>query len=333
MLVYVHTPKHTQPRRAERRGYTMAKKFYKVNFQYSENVYCANIAIAENVDDVRAHYAKYAWVNVSDAADYEVETAKKKGMPVVEIEHKEPEKKAEKKAPNKAMKKAVRNYYTAAVLTKFAAALEDAKKEVREGTVTTVSISRGNVKMGAVASVSLLPFLTCPGRCKGTCAGICYAAKIANLRASVLKSYARNTALYMLRPDLFWQGVRYAIAGARFFRFHVSGDIPTAEYFAEMVQAAADFPHCQMLAFTKRYEIVNAWIDENGELPANLHILFSGWEDMEVNNPHNLPETNVYDTEPDEAWLLCGGNCFECGCRGVGCWQARKGDIIAFKKH
>ena len=226
-----------------------------------------------------------------------------------------------------------RNFYTVEIIRKFVAALKAAKEEVKAGTVNTVSISKGNVKMGAVASVSLLPFLTCPGRCKGTCGRECYAAKIANLRASVLKSYARNTALYLLRPDLYWAGVKYAVKGCRFFRFHVSGDIPTAAYFQEMVNTALDNPHCQILAFTKRYEIVNAWINENGELPGNLHILFSGWEDMAPVNPHSLPETNVYEQEPDESWLLCGGNCFECGCRGVGCWQAQKGDIIAFKKH
>ena len=224
-------------------------------------------------------------------------------------------------------------YDTKAIVDKFNAALKAAREEVAAGSITSVTISRGNVKMGAVPSVSTLPFITCPGRCQGTCSGVCYAAKIANMRSSVLKSYARNTALAMMKPDLYWMGIRYAIAGSRYFRFHVSGDILNVSYFAEMVRAAQDNPHCSILAFTKRYEIVNAWIDANGDLPKNLHILFSGWEDMEVINPHNLPETNVYDDQPREEWLLCGGNCFECGCRGVGCWQARNGDVIAFKKH
>lgn len=227
----------------------------------------------------------------------------------------------------------MKNYYNETILAKFRKALDDAKAAVMAGTITTVSISRGNIKTGAVPSVSTLPFLTCPACCKDTCGAICYAAKIANLRPSVLTVYARNTALAMLRPALYWQGVRYAIAGARFFRFHVSGDIMNAEYFQEMVNAAIDNSHCTILAFTKRYNIVNEWMDNNGELPKNLHILFSGWDNLKPVNPHNLPETNVYNETPADDWLLCGGNCFECGCRGVGCWQAHKGDIIAFKKH
>ena len=227
------------------------------------------------------------------------------------------------------------NYYNEKVLAKFNAALEDAKQEVKAGAVDHVSISTGNIKMGQVQSVSLLPFLTCPARCKGTCGPDCYAAKIANMRPSVLKAYARNTALALLDPVKYWTDITYAMAGARFFRFHVSGDILNADYFENMIHACWNNPHCEVLCFTKRYEVVNAWIEENGDLPANLHILFSGWSNLETINPYNMPETNIFsDTcPPAETWLLCGGNCFECGCRGVGCWQARKGDVIAFKKH
>ena len=227
------------------------------------------------------------------------------------------------------------SYYNESIISKFAAALEAAKKEVKAGTVKTVSISDGNVKMRKVPSVSILPFLTCPARCKGTCGPDCYAAKIANLRASVLKSYARNTALALYRPLKFWADVENAVKGVRFFRFHVSGDIVNKEYFANVVDIATANKHCEILLFTKRFEIVNAYIKAFGELPANLHVLFSGWENLKPVNPYNLPETNVYskDTEPAENWLLCGGNCFECGCRGVGCWQAKKGETIAFKKH
>ena len=76
-------------------------------------------------------------------------------------------------------------------------------------------------------------------------------------------------------------------------------------------------------------------MDENGDLPENLHILFSGWENMDPINPHKLPETNVFGSEDEirDNWKICGGNCFDCACRGVGCWQAGRGDIVAFKKH
>ena len=62
------------------------KKYYKVSFQYSESVYCANIAHAETAADVEAYYSKYAWYSVKKAAAYEVEEATRKGMPIIEIE-------------------------------------------------------------------------------------------------------------------------------------------------------------------------------------------------------------------------------------------------------
>lgn len=213
--------------------------------------------------------------------------------------------------------------------------LKKEKELVLSGENLMVTISDRNSKMGAVASVSLLPGITCPHFCLDTCGVSCYAAKIANLRPSVLRSYAHNTALYQLRPDMYWAGVELAIKAVRYFRFHVAGEIPSRKYFDKVCEIAERNPLTEILMFTKRYDAVNSWINDNGELPKNLHVLFSGWENLEPVNPYNLPETNVFTKEngPKESWKICGGNCFECACRGVGCWQAQRGDVIAFKKH
>lgn len=229
----------------------------------------------------------------------------------------------------------VNGYYNPVTIEKFSAALREAVEKVQAGEPVNVSISNRNSKMGDVASVSTLPFLTCPGCCAGTCGPKCYAAKIANLRPSCLKAYAMNTAIAIYRPDLYWSAVDLAIKAVRFFRFHVSGDIIDKKYFVHMIDAARNNPHCEILCFTKKFDIVNAWIDENGGIPANLHLLFSGWTNLDPVNPHNLPETNVIEkgAEPAENWKICGGNCFNCACRGVGCWQAQRGDVIAFPIH
>ena len=67
------------------------KKFYKVSFQYSENVYCSNIAEAETAADVEKHYSNYSWCSVTEANENEVEAAKRKGMPIIKVEHIEEE--------------------------------------------------------------------------------------------------------------------------------------------------------------------------------------------------------------------------------------------------
>ena len=62
------------------------KKYFAVSFEYSESVFCSNIAHAETAEAVEAHYSKYEWVSVRECENHEVETARRKGMPIVEIE-------------------------------------------------------------------------------------------------------------------------------------------------------------------------------------------------------------------------------------------------------
>lgn len=72
------------------------KKYFAVSFKYSEDVFCTNIAHAETAEAVNAYYsAEYEWVSVRECEDYEVETARRKGMPIVEVETPEPEAPAE----------------------------------------------------------------------------------------------------------------------------------------------------------------------------------------------------------------------------------------------
>ena len=153
--------------------------------------------------------------------------------------------------------------------------------------------------MGKVASVSTLPILTCPGCCIGSCGEKCYALKIANLRPSVRKAYARNTAIAKHAMKAFFKAINAAVQNVRFFRFHVSGDILNSEYFNGMIKTAEKNKHCQFLVFTKKYSIVNEYIESGKTIPENLHILFSGWTNLQPVNPHNLPETMVYNTESE----------------------------------
>lgn len=237
-------------------------------------------------------------------------------------------------------------YYKPEILEKFGEALREAKTAVMSGEDRKVRISTGNRKMGDVPSFSTLPFITCPGRCADSCGKNCYAAKIANLYPAVRKAYAINTALMILDRENAFAQINGYLKAVRFFRFHVSGDIMDYDYFDRMVHCAVENPHCRILAFTKRFEIVNEWIDNNGDLPENLQIIFSAWKDNDPKycglNPHDLPESNIY-TEADSlgGWwdlpetndMICPGNCFSCACRNTGCWKLEKGATVYFKLH
>ncbi len=61
-------------------------KYFTVDFKQSETVYCSNIAHAETAEAVYDHYSKkHEWVSVGECYEWEVESAKRKGMPIVEI--------------------------------------------------------------------------------------------------------------------------------------------------------------------------------------------------------------------------------------------------------
>jgi hypothetical protein len=196
-----------------------------------------------------------------------------------------------------------------------------------------ITISRGNAKMGAIPSVSLPACITCNPA--APCFKKCYALKLSRRRANVRESYAHNLDVLNRDPALYWLQVRAAASLSRYFRYHVSGDIPSAAYFAEMVQAARDLPTTNFLAFTKQYDIVNEYINNGGEIPANLKIIFSNWGAWKCENPHNLPTCEIIfkGKTPADEWKICGGNCTECACRGVGCWELDHGEVIAIYEH
>jgi len=195
-----------------------------------------------------------------------------------------------------------------------------------------ISISHGNRKMGEIPSVSLPPVITCAAGC--TCARKCYAVKLCRIYKSTRNAYSRNLELLTTDPESYWDQVIKAVSVSRYFRFHVSGDIPNDAYLHKLIGTAIDNPHCEILCFTKQYDMVNRTL--NGiDIPENLHLIFSEWPGMKINNPYSLPVAHVVfrGQEPAENWKVCGGNCSECACRGVGCWELKRGEEICFYEH
>lgn len=202
-------------------------------------------------------------------------------------------------------------------------------------TTMHVSISKGNSKMGAIASVSLPAYTTC--RKNAPCYKKCYAAKLARFRTSVQEAYERNWKIYQEAPEQYWREVESAIMMVRFFRFHVSGDIPSLEYLEKMVELAARNAHCKILCFTKQFEIVNEFLAAGGVLPENLQIIFSGWVGLEMPNPFGLPEAHVIfrdgTTTASDGAIFCSGNCAECAKSCSGCWSLKPGQQVLFREH
>ena len=198
----------------------------------------------------------------------------------------------------------------------------------------TVKISNGNSKLGAIPSVSLPSIKTCRN-C--ACQEKCYAQKLERLRPAVRNAYQHNLEVWIKDPETYWREVEASIMMSRFFRFHVSGDIPSFKYLLNMVEIARRQPHCEILCFTKKYNLVNELIEQGGELPGNLHMIFSGWVGLEMANPFSLPEAHVRyrdgSTTAREGAVECSGNCTECALTEGGCWSLQKGQQVVFNEH
>lgn len=198
----------------------------------------------------------------------------------------------------------------------------------------TVKISNSNSKMGNIPSVSLPSVVTCR---ECDCQTKCYARKLERLRPAVRNAYRHNLEVLNNDPETYWREVEAAIMLTRFFRFHVSGDIPDSAYLDKMAEIAEKNEHCQILCFTKKYEIVNNHISDNWGLPDNLHIILSAWDNLPLDNPYNLPVAYVrfrdgHTDAPDNA-VNCSGNCSECASTDGGCWNLKVGEAVVFNEH
>ena len=198
-----------------------------------------------------------------------------------------------------------------------------------------VSISKGNRKIGRVMNVSLAPLLTC-GNCS-KCKYYCYDLKAVLQYTNVCEARARNTSIWQRDPDLYFSQIRKAIKARRtrkFFRWHVSGDIPNKAYFAEMVAIARENPDFIFWTYTKMYWLVNSYCNENGgrsAVPENLSVMFSEWDGVPVVNPYGFPQfcckfpegNKNHPAEYFDNIFPCPGNCDVCLDHHTGCPYGR----------
>lgn len=200
-------------------------------------------------------------------------------------------------------------------------------------------LTDNNKKLGVGFLQCNMPMvLSC--RCNAPCKKECYCGK-GNMRLIQSRHIARYEA-YKEDPTLFFNRIdmELSLGVVPFMRWHSAGDIVDARYFLGMVDIAKKHPETKFLAFTKKYELVNSYLDKGGEIPTNLNVLFSYWgKGWEVPNPHNLPQAHIKmgDAEfdsiiPSDA-LHCGGLCAECVKSGDNCWQLGKGKAVVFVKH
>ena len=210
-------------------------------------------------------------------------------------------------------------------------------------------VSEGNSKTGPAVNFNFPIEYTCNHDCECYKAGLCYAENGCYLFASNQANYSENLNFYNNHTDdEFIQAMQLAIdkIGYSLFRYFTCGDIPNSRFINIMVKLAENNPGIRFWSYTKKYEIVNKWIDENGQLPENLVIIFSHWMNKDgsfypMNNRHNMPVSEFIPFGQEEkvktVTHICPcsdptvkANCATCD---HACYTLKAGESMALLEH
>ena len=203
-------------------------------------------------------------------------------------------------------------------------------------TEQNVHISYDVSKLGGrIPTVSVPAGCTC--RPDAPCFKLCYARKGHFRFGNVKANLEDNLRTWHDDPQMFEKEVREAAVFAHWFRWHSSGDIVDDAYFRMMVRVAVATPSTKFLAFTKKFEIVNRYLDEGGVIPDNLTVVFSVWGSWKPENPHNLPMAYVQlkdgDCDIPADAFECSGYCGKCVMYELNCWKLKRGQSVVFRQH
>ena len=193
-------------------------------------------------------------------------------------------------------------------------------------------ISRKNMKLGTIRNVNLSPLKTCqemPCLNKG-----CYSMKAYRLYPDTRESWNHNVS--MVAKDIvgFFDSIIFYLnkSKQKYFRWHAAGEIPSQEYFNQMVRVALSCPQIKFLVFTKKYEL------DFSKTPSNLQIIPSSWPGWKfpkgyLSTKRTIPIAWMEDGTDTriKRWgknpRACPGSCVTC----KACWTSKR-DII-FHKH
>ena len=196
-------------------------------------------------------------------------------------------------------------------------------------------ITWNNIKLGGNIPQLNMPYaVTC--RNDAPCFKECYCTKGNMAFSNVRNSHRQKFELYITNPKGFFKKLDEELSWEtpKYFRWHSSGDIVDVKYLDLMCWLARRHKKTRFLCFTKKFEMVNVYLD-NHRKPDNLILVLSNWDKWRVVNPHNLPESfvdfgNGTEDIPRFAYV-CPGKCEECN--GQHCWHLQKGQSVCFHKH
>lgn len=184
----------------------------------------------------------------------------------------------------------------------------------------TISLVKGNSKLGKkVFAFNLMPGNkpistkdkgqltnvrgTCGGCCDG-CENHCYAVRDTRRHHnSVIPSVGKNTVIMRHDMDKGFKQIKAALIKkkAKVLRWQSSGEIMNYNYLLHMIKLAVELPNVQFYFYTKRFEFMERYLKDYGDLPKNLVCNISEWKGN--TEGYHLDGLNrfVYDDGTDPA--------------------------------
>ena len=109
----------------------------------------------------------------------------------------------------------------------------------------------------------------------GSMCAFCYALKGRYVFPNVVKAMERRFA--SLTNDLWVDAMTYLIGKVKnpHFRWHDSGDLQGVWHIEKIVKIAKNLPNISFWLPTREYAFVSTYIEQGGEVPANLTIRLS----------------------------------------------------------
>ena len=201
-----------------------------------------------------------------------------------------------------------------------------------------IKISTTNSKLGyQIPSISLPPQHSC--RKDAPCSKECYGKKGNFTYKQAQAAQLTNWLVFDNEPEKYFNEIIHylndSLISHKYFRWHTVGDIVNDSYLLGMIRVAQKCKQVKFLCFTKQFDIVNRYLDNN-KLPKNLKVVFSAWhKGFKVDNPHNLPVAYVRFKKAEmnacipELAIPCEGHCPEC----LACWDLKPGQSVYFNQH
>lgn len=225
------------------------------------------------------------------------------------------------------------------------------------GAMPILHLPAGNTKMGTdhVLSFGLPIGASCVRTCECFTKKICYGMSGNYVQYPINQLYLADNMLFFKVNG--WDKTADAIIAeikrthCKYFRWFTVGDIPNVDFLKMMIKVGKNCPGVKFWGYTKKYMIVNHYIDKYMHGNAELFhqytgLIFSHWRNkngsfFKMLNPYNMP-LSVFvplgmEKEAEKANHICPcsnpdvyENC--CNCSNP-CYELKPGETMALLEH